>query len=41
MRIHLGSLVAGGLLVAGGFALALVPSWLRPGNRSTSPMSTR
>jgi hypothetical protein len=29
MRIHLASLLAGGLLVAGGFALAQAPSWLR------------
>jgi hypothetical protein len=30
MRIHLASLLAGGLLVAGGLALAQAPSWLRP-----------
>jgi hypothetical protein len=30
MRTHLGSLLLGGLLVAGGFALAQTPSWLRP-----------
>ena len=30
MRMHLGSLLLGGLLVAGGFALAQAPSSLRP-----------
>ena len=36
MRVHLGSLLLGGLLVAGGFALAQAPSWTRPAHAGAS-----
>ena len=39
MRIQLGSFLAGGLLVAAGFALAQVPSWLRPAEAGITPQA--
>ena len=39
MRVHLGSLLLGGLLVAGGFPLAQAPSWLRPAHAGASTHS--
>jgi hypothetical protein len=40
MRIHLGSLLAGGLLVASGFALAQSSSWLSRANAGTAPQTS-